>query len=140
MTCAVCDRPVRAVPIRVRGGRLLLCASCYGATVTIRTAHSERYGAKTFYVSSFRQRLQTEAGHSAIESDYTVKLWETKRATCTCPDHTHRGQILGVPCKHVRLVRLLVNVAGGASRVPMGATLSFTMADPKPITRRRSTT
>ena len=51
---------------------------------------------------------QDEAGDGAHLSDRYVVKRMRGRMTCTCPDFVHRGQVLNVPCKHVRIVRLPV--------------------------------
>lgn len=132
--CAVCDaglsRPrdtdAPSFDARRRRAGMPVCRRCFAATVTIRTAAEERLGARTFYVSSW----------DAAGPFYTVKVWNRHRAGCTCPDHTHRGQILGVPCKHIRLVRLLARAAGGWSRIGRGLTMTFSLAAGSPTSRK----
>jgi hypothetical protein len=126
--CGVCDRAT--APAVVPRGRLLLCGRCAGLSVHIRTAREERLGARTFYVDP----LGTP---SALRLAYNVKRF-ARRMTCDCPDFTHRGQVLGVPCKHIRLVRLFIRAQGGISRVPMGADVRFRLAIP--AGRQQSTT
>jgi hypothetical protein len=134
-SCAICDVRFNAAPCdrRCASGCLVrqplagvaLCSHCYGRHVTIRTAREERLGARTFYVVSLTDT-------SKVPPQYTVKLFGQRlvRSSCDCPDYTHRGQVLGVPCKHVRIVRLLCRAAGGASRVGKGITVRFRLADP----------
>jgi hypothetical protein len=125
-SCAICDRRfVRETDKRPMGRLLMLCHECFGRNVTIRTAREERLGARTFYVVSLTDT-------SKVPPEYTVKLFGQRlgRSSCDCPDYTHRGQVLGVPCKHVRIVRLLCRAAGGASRVGKGITVRFRLADP----------
>jgi len=74
----------------------------------------------TFYVSSL----------SGSGDTYTVKRFRASM-TCTCPDFVHRGQVLRVPCKHVRLVRLFARAVGGFASVPRGREVRFRLADPR---------
>lgn len=46
--------------------------------------------------------------------------------TCNCPDYTHRGQVLGLPCKHIHLVQMLAKAAGGWAKLKAGLVFNLT--------------
>lgn len=120
MTCAVCARPVRLTSGDDRG-RQVVCRTCFGKDVMITTASTERVPpGRTFYVGSLAD--------DAAGPRYVVKCIG-RRTTCTCPDYTHRAQVLGVVCKHGRLVRLLARAAHGIANVPRGVTVQFRIDD-----------
>lgn len=121
--CAICAHPFRVVSHAklTKAGDVLLCHRCYGVQVVITTAAIERLGARTFYVSSF--------GGGA--DNYTVKRFR-QQMTCNCPDYTHRAQVLGVPCKHVNVVKWLAKASGGYRALAHGVTFRFRLADLHP--------
>lgn len=121
MTCAICDKPLAPSPRRpVVFPNIHLCARCYGRKVIIRSAAVEHLNARTFYISSF----ETPA------NSYIVKQFK-HRTTCTCPDFVNRGQVLGVPCKHIRLLRLLAHAVGGMRFIRRGVSTSFRLQGSK---------
>lgn len=133
--CGVCDRPVGAANTSLERLEVALCGRCYNRSVTIRVAaEAARRGAArvmvgvyTFYIRSL----------TSPETEYTVKRFR-QSMTCTCPDFVHRGQVLMVPCKHVRLVRLFARAVGGFAQVPRGREVRFRLAEPGTNARRRS--
>lgn len=129
--CALCGRETALPAMRQQRRGFPLCSRCHGRPARVRTAREERLGSKTFYVDPLAPRA---GGLSA--GFYTVKL-VGRRLTCTCPDFTHRGQVLRQPCKHCRLVRIVARAAGGIRRVPAGVDLRFTLSDPASVVRRR---
>lgn len=119
MRCGVCDRETANAPGAVG---VPLCRRCYGRPVTIRTARPAPNlpAVYTFYVSSLSHPNQ---------DPWVVKRFR-RQMTCNCPDFLHRGQVLMLPCKHIRLVRLLARAAGGWTVIPHGATLRFRLSEP----------
>lgn len=97
---------------------VLVCPVCYSAQVRVMTAMTERLGARTFYVDSF-----TEAGVAWVVKRF--RSGGSARFTCNCPNYTHVGQVLGVPCKHVRLIKLLIRAAHGVTRIRYGVEILF---------------
>lgn len=93
----------------------------------IRTPDAKRertvVSARTFYVSSL-----THKG-----GEYTVKRFRKANGpaaapnviTCNCPDYTNRGQVLGLPCKHIHLVNILAATLGGWTKVPATFDVQF---------------
>lgn len=89
---------------------------------TIRTAATG--AVPTFYVSS-------STGHG----DYIVKRFKRPNGpnappmtvTCNCPDYNHRGQVLGLPCKHIHLVQMLAKVGGGWTKIKPGRTYTISI-------------
>jgi hypothetical protein len=123
-SCSICDRPVGRTPREVRWPRVVVCARCYGRPVHIRTsADCGRRGVHTFYLDS----LSVEPAGRPDDTGYVVKRFR-QRMTCTCPDFTHRGQVLGVPCKHVRLVTLFAHSLRGWRHVPRDADIRFRLS------------
>lgn len=120
--CGVCDKPTGNAAGRVG---VPVCSRCYGQPVTIRTARPAPNlpHVYTFYVTSL----------SSPTTEWVVKRFR-RQMTCDCPDFIHRGQVLQVPCKHVRLVRLLFRAAGSWAAIPPGTTLRFRLADPTTAT------
>lgn len=118
MKCAVCDRDTTATlgPLGVA-----VCTRCARTTQHVRTA---RPSPSLPHVYTFYVRSMSDA---TIE--YAVKRFR-RQVTCTCPDFVHRGQVLQVPCKHVRLVRLLARAAGGWTKIPPGTSLRFRLSRP----------
>lgn len=118
--CGICDRETGPSPRGLARLGVAVCKRCFGRPVTVRTATSETLpSVRTFYVTSISGRGEA----------YIVKRLGRTRITCTCPDFTHRGQVLGVPCKHIRIVRLLARAAGGWSKLPGGITIPFRLSD-----------
>lgn len=113
--CAVCERPT----IRDEAAGVEVGPCCAGKRLAVRfgQANPDQPNVYTFYVRSFK-----EAGEGGTE--YIVKRFR-RQMTCNCPDFTHRGQVLAVPCKHVRLVRLLARARGSLSQLPWGTTWRF---------------
>ena len=109
--CAFCRRAcvVRPRPKVQQPHIVAVCRPC--STMDVRTAKTDRLGARTFYVTS-------ATGTDAL---YTVKVMGVK-ATCTCPNYVHVGQVLHQPCKHTRLVRWVGRAHGGIRMVPAGKT------------------
>lgn len=128
--CGICDRAVAdyaTMPASLKG--VPVCRRCHGRPVTIRTARPDPRlpAVYTFYVGSL----------SGGGGEWTVKRFR-RQMTCNCPDFLHRGQVLMVPCKHVRLVRLLARAAGSWTAVPPGTTLRFRLADPRSATQSQA--
>lgn len=128
--CGVCDRTTGPLPASRRRLGVTVCPRCYNREVVIRTAldirktpfpYQQPIRVYTFYVSSLTRP----------KVEYTVKRFR-RQVTCSCPDYIHRGQVLGIPCKHVRLIRLLVRAVGSWTSLPKGSTLRFRLADPLP--------
>jgi hypothetical protein len=94
-----------------------------GRIRTPDTNHERIISARTFYVSS----LSHKGG------EYTVKRFKQAKGpsaaptliTCNCPDYTHRGQALGLPCKHIHLVNILATALGGWTKVPRTFDVQF---------------
>lgn len=101
------------------------CPRCARTVNHVRTARPTAGlpNVYTFYVRSMSD--------STIE--YSVKRFR-RQVTCTCPDFIHRGQVLQIPCKHVRLVRLLARAAGGWTRILPGISLRFRLSRPDEMT------
>jgi hypothetical protein len=107
MICDICRETAAA------GSRV--CAGCARLRLVVRTPATERFAeGRTFYVASL----------TGGTDEYTVKRAHG-RMTCTCPDYVHRGQVVGAPCKHVRVVQLLARAAGGVDQIRRGVTLTF---------------
>ena len=82
----------------------------------LRTATGDRPGVRTFYVPS----------ESSSPKEYVVQYIRRRRARrfhCFCPDFMFRGFPTGRLCKHARLVRAVIQAAGGISHVPRAAML-----------------
>lgn len=85
------------------------------AVVTFAAAARDHLrGVRTFYVSSLSGEART----------YTLKVIRRagqRRMTCSCPDYHNRRDPVRRHCKHLRLLRELLRLVGGASKIPNGA-------------------
>lgn len=136
--CTICKHALSAPPQKGPAG-VPVCSRCHGCRVTVRTAGSERTPGdtrvRTFYVTPFRRGTGTREWsiemNASRTSEYVVKRIGRVRMTCTCPDYVHRAQVENDVCKHIRLVKLLIRVAGGIARIEAGISIPFRIAQPE---------
>lgn len=89
--------------------------------VTFKAAkHDHLSGVRTFYLSSL----------SGGSDTYTLKVIRREGLrrpafTCTCQDFTHRARPLNVTCKHIRVLKGIIEAMGGLSKIPTGYEVSI---------------
>lgn len=85
----------------------------------LTTAASEQVqGTRTFYLTSFSDPKQVYVLKRIVTRRRTVR-W-----TCTCGDWVNVSGPLNRPCKHLKLLRTWIKLAGGLRHIPKGVTVS----------------
>lgn len=91
----------------------------------VRFAQSDPAGVHTFYVSSFTAKDHGVTLVSPVE--WVVKhlrRGSKRRWSCSCPDFFHVAQVKGRHCKHIKLVKRIIELLGGMQQIPRGATIN----------------